>query len=406
MAVFARRVALAVGVAPVAMVCVVAACGLDTSGLDLGGPDGSGAPLDGTGGDGPALDGGQVDVFSFDATGTDSPTSADASEASVGPDAADAADAADSCPSTVEICNNGIDDDCDGLVDCADPQCSAWTCVGGPIPSGWTLAEVSPTTPAACSTGYQSATAIYAGPFPPAECTCGGTLTTPGTCKAGSITVSGNGTTTEQGCTAFSATFPANDGGCVSFSPFTPIAGENLEVVPAAYTPGVCSPAATRTLPPITPAGQSCALDVATGGGCTNQPGGGVCIPVVSSGGDACIVHGGDVACPTGIGFDQLHVVGRGTTDTRGCSTCTATGPTATCTNAQLTEFTDTACSDAGVVIQANSTCSAIPGGGPGAPTYTAQEYSAEVSGEACGGSAVTATGGVTVTGTMTYCCH
>jgi hypothetical protein len=34
------------------------------------------------------------------------------------------------CPGTVEICDNGVDDNCNGLVDCADPQCvSAPNCV-------------------------------------------------------------------------------------------------------------------------------------------------------------------------------------------------------------------------------------------------------------------------------------
>jgi hypothetical protein len=34
------------------------------------------------------------------------------------------------CASSIEICNNGIDDNCDGLIDCADPQCfSSPSCV-------------------------------------------------------------------------------------------------------------------------------------------------------------------------------------------------------------------------------------------------------------------------------------
>jgi hypothetical protein len=56
---------------------------------------------------------------------------ADTTETAVdtGPDVGD-------CPNTVEVCTNGIDDDCDGLVDCADPHCNAgYACLG--IPSGW-----------------------------------------------------------------------------------------------------------------------------------------------------------------------------------------------------------------------------------------------------------------------------
>jgi hypothetical protein len=35
-----------------------------------------------------------------------------------------------------EDCTNGVDDDCNGKVDCADPACGAFTCIA-PVPSGW-----------------------------------------------------------------------------------------------------------------------------------------------------------------------------------------------------------------------------------------------------------------------------
>src|SRR6185436_995373 len=54
----------------------------------------------------------------------------DQSGGSEGPDAG---------PPPAEDCENGVDDDGDGLVDCADPDCAklGYQCVAA-VPSGWT----------------------------------------------------------------------------------------------------------------------------------------------------------------------------------------------------------------------------------------------------------------------------
>src|ERR1700678_3969885 len=43
----------------------------------------------------------------------------------------------------IEDCTNGMDDNCDGLVDCADPECSgdggAYSCTALPTEMGWSL---------------------------------------------------------------------------------------------------------------------------------------------------------------------------------------------------------------------------------------------------------------------------
>ena len=55
-----------------------------------------------------------------------------------------------------EDCFNGIDDDADGLADCADPDCAPATECVGPIPVGWgtfgyvVLAETDPTAKPVC----------------------------------------------------------------------------------------------------------------------------------------------------------------------------------------------------------------------------------------------------------------
>src|SRR3954469_18871952 len=43
-----------------------------------------------------------------------------------GPDGGDAG-----CVASPEICNNGLDEDCDSLVDCQDPDCNGAACATG-----------------------------------------------------------------------------------------------------------------------------------------------------------------------------------------------------------------------------------------------------------------------------------
>jgi len=109
-------------------------------------------------------------------------------------DAADAADANDGCVNRggPENCTNGKDDNCDGLIDCADPQCvpeagfQGYICVPSP-PTGWiapvvlydfTESAIPAATPPSCSNNY--GVRVFVGhdqPSPRAStcsCTCGG----------------------------------------------------------------------------------------------------------------------------------------------------------------------------------------------------------------------------------------
>src|SRR5687767_4207644 len=44
------------------------------------------------------------------------------------------------CVPRPEICGNGLDDDCNGKIDCADPACADHACV--PRVDGWSFATV------------------------------------------------------------------------------------------------------------------------------------------------------------------------------------------------------------------------------------------------------------------------
>jgi hypothetical protein len=156
-----------------------------------GATDGDATLEDGDGGqdDAPDGDGGSLDAADADAAG-DASDAADASDAG---DAADAdaardADASDGCvPAPHEDCTNGKDDNCNGLVDCADPDCAAqnFACVPA-WPNGW-IAPVAfydngggppAPTPPLCATPYTVDSADgHISPVAgadPCSCSCGG----------------------------------------------------------------------------------------------------------------------------------------------------------------------------------------------------------------------------------------
>jgi hypothetical protein len=311
----------------------------------------------------------------------------------------------DSCASNVEICNNGIDDNCNGKIDCADPECGspAWTCTNQTVPQGWTVVEYSNSaSPAAtCGTGYGSAANVYEGPFANAMCACTCSLTGHGSCESGNFEVSvsdglGN-------CTIGVPADPAGNGGCEPINPaYSPGNGAKEKITPASYsgTAATCSGTTVPTIPPIAENGHVCTASAAPGAGCSNN---GACVPVATPGYGLCIQHGGAMSCPNGFG--NGHTIGTSVTDTRGCTSCNCTGPTGQCTNSTATLFTDPGCSEDGgvVTVAANNQCNNINGTG----TYNAYKYTGTPSNEACGGSgSATANGSVSLNTEATICCQ
>src|SRR5262249_44339774 len=78
----------------------------------------------------------------------------------------------DSCSAT-ENCTNGVDDDCDGLVDCADPACGqqGYACVP-PVPAGWAYEPIDRAAGGACPVGLASHELVASATGAPASCGC------------------------------------------------------------------------------------------------------------------------------------------------------------------------------------------------------------------------------------------
>jgi hypothetical protein len=372
-----------------------AACGLDSNGLAV---DDGGESLAEAG---PAFDG---TIELGDATGVIPPPEPDSGSPT-----------ADDSGSSWLVDSGG--DSAPAYTDAGpDAACTGdWTCTAGAIPAGWRVVEYVETSRPACTTGYDSPLDVYEGPSgAAATCSCSCDVTTPGSCQSGNFSTSGSvGSATS--CSSPPVSASANGGACTAIAPSPPPpAGAKLQIAPAQYAPGACTPSAMTNVPGIQYAGQGvlCADSVVSSAVCSNA---GVCVPTAAASGfHLCIITSGTQTCPAGLGFTHSHAISTGVTDTRGCSTCTCDAGTASCTNAQLSLFTSPSCSGNGTEIPANSSCTSVPNpsgpppsdAGDGGFGYVAFEYTAQVHGEGCPSAGGAPTGSVSLTSTHTVCCQ
>lgn len=394
------------------------------------------------------VDMGDAEAGAFDATldaevdATEEPEVTDAElDAEAGPhlDArADAADAApdvrvvDACPNAggPENCTNGIDDNCDGLIDCADPLCvpdsgfQGYICVPTP-PTGWiapvavydfTTAGGSAPTPPPCSGNYPDRAFIgHDDPMPPAStcsCTCGG---------------AGGGSCTSPQVTFYSSSGCGSPLGSAQNVPtmcgqVTTNGGINGIRITNAGTPsgGACDAGVSSSIPAFdntndwlrTGAGCTTAREQAGAplyqGGCAT---GHVCVenPQSSLGGHICaVLEGSQQLCGPGgaVGYDAGFTYYESETDSRTCSgaACTCGAPSLSCTP-NVTLGGPGSCS----VNQLFPTTSCAspnnypPGGGQGVWAMGSSTPTV-VSGCTPSGTA-TISGGITKTGVVTVCC-
>ncbi len=250
------------------------------------------------------------------------------------------------CNMGIEDCTNDKDDNCNGLVDCADPVCTGagYSCAE-PAPNGWkgpmTLQEAN--NLAACAAPFAQPVADASSGFnaPAATCTCSCPNPAMGeTClNAANVTLY-----TGSGCGSSCSSFglPPN-GFC--FGGLSCMGG-TYSVNAAAPTPqnGSCNPKSSTIFPAPTwtTSSRTCAYSGPMDpGGCTNNA---QCIskPAAPFGG-VCVAQLGDLACPAP--YSTKHLYYSGFTENRSCTACTCNSPTGgTCNTGTLNYYSDSGC--------------------------------------------------------------
>ena len=238
-------------------------------------------------------------------------------------------DAGPCTPTGPEICDDGIDNDCNGQTDCADVACTQWACTAAP-PDTWTTLGFAAATRMDCPAGFGAPkdlqTVAGKSGAPVCDCDCGGASA----CAPGGIVMTAG---KSAQCNDASQTFPMADG-CQKLAGGGLAFSQNSFVKSNAGTPGSCKVSASGTFAPLSN-GRTCAVAKAGGGCRANQ----VCVPKTGSAFETCVQKTGSVACPAG--YPTSFRAGDSAADTRACTQCTCT--TSPCAGT-LELFDDAAC--------------------------------------------------------------
>lgn len=406
-----RRSAARLGFAATALLgaafvaCAVSACGLGPGADALFGAGGGGA------GGGEPTGGSPSSSSSTSSSTSSGPSSSSSSSGASTSSSSTGSSSSSSGKPGTEDCTNGVDDDGDGLVDCADPDCTVgYECVDA-LPGGWegyyhvTQQPYAAGPPPQCP-GGAPADVRYAGPAGPAMCNACSCSAVQGvqcsapalTCWAGSNSCFGGGA---------SWTAALQDGAC--HKP-TNLLGFNQALSCQVTGPSVpsgtgsCAPqgGGFPNKAPWSTEVVGCSAGMA-GGGCGT---GKACIAKHDPGESTCIRKNGNASCPAGWTAVALQTYASGT-DTRACTACTCGTPAKLCSGAAYTIYdldqcatmgqsdppaviSATACTDASVLLDQGS--------------WSAQLTLPQTG--ACPPDGGKATGSVQPSGDAMYCCR
>ncbi len=202
------------------------------------------------------------------------------------------------CVPSAEDCFNNADDDCDGLVDCADPDCS-----GGGSPIAECVFKPGTATPGtklsndvSCPGSYPTKTPIGSS-FQAATCSqgsCGATGTPNDWCETWLLTYSASDTTCSCSDGLCTQQTLRSDEGCRSITP-VPSTANFKRTLKWTGDPSNCSVGGAPAFAPAKfGATDTFCTRSSVGGGCTT---GKICVPKAAN--HCALLPGSQVPCPT-----------------------------------------------------------------------------------------------------------
>jgi hypothetical protein len=329
-----------------------------------------------------------------------------------------------------ENCFNGVDDDKNGAIDCADPGCAALvTCVvppaagwAGPV-SIWEGSEPS-TAPACGSTAYPHTKfdALHLSPSseqvscPECECSQSSRLSSPKCVARLQIYSNGSCTGTHQLMTDAEGAFGFEvNQTCTTvnfdLNQFEPSALSFSDPYPVDDS-CVATKTGTVVRPPITYGSSLLACDLAgitPPSGCSDQK---ICAPKPNGGLSpyVCVYRQIEDADPGCTGdYYTIPILYYEYTDGRNCKECTCQPAGVTCVSSNGTTYgswySDALCSGGGSSIQSGMSCVAVPPGNPTALYAKLGFVTTSGNGGSCQPTGGTPVGDIKPLNTYRFCC-
>jgi len=301
-----------------------------------------------------------------------------------------------------ERCDNGADDDGDGLIDCADDDCGSMACLAE-APKGWhgpIALRLAAATDSGCDAPF-AAKAFEAGAQPD---------TSPATCSACSCSSS-----SDTSCAPFVDFGTGGTAECAGTTCTTSINQSCTEIMPpclaglsTAYlqtklptAAGACTASEQKPTQAVAAwkvTALACGPEAAQRAGCKT---GRVCLPQTPGSefeAGYCVWQDGQVDCPSSAYTDKRTYY-RELNDTRSCTACSCSGPNCSY-KWQVFNDSDTSCSSPLLELTSANQCVQVN------PASDKLRIGASITGDGkCTPSGGASQGSVTAAKPVTVCC-